>query len=81
MRRPRSRSHAPDRSIGDGSQVRWMPASTIPAELAEQLRDGDPRRREPSPPRPRQQRPPACFVVPALGADRTLVGAFYIDNG
>jgi signal transduction histidine kinase len=70
-------------SIGDGSQVCWMPASTIPPELAEQLRDGDPRRREPSPSgRARGSSDlPACFVVPALGADRTLVGAFYIDNG
>ena len=24
---------------------------------------------------------PACFVIPALGAERVLVGAFYLDDG
>ena len=28
-----------------------------------------------------RRRLPACFIVPALGAERTLVGAFYIDDG
>jgi signal transduction histidine kinase len=62
-------------SFGDGSKVRWLMAGELPAPLAEALRDGDPRRRD------NQQDLPAAFIVPALGADRTLVGAFYIDDG
>jgi len=62
-------------SIGDGSTVRWLAASALPGPLAEELCDGEPRRKD--------ERPdlPACFIVPALGVGRTLVGAFYIDHG
>jgi signal transduction histidine kinase len=62
-------------SIGDGAEVRWLPAVELPAALVEELRDGQPRRRD--------ERPelPAGFIVPALGARRTLVGAFYLDGG
>ncbi len=61
--------------FGDGSRVRWMPAATITADIAELLRDGAPRRRD------EQADVPACLIVPALGVERTLVGAFYIDDG
>src|SRR6185295_15755265 len=50
-------------------------AGELPTALADQLAIGDPQRRA--------ERPelPASFIVPALGADRALVGAFYIDHG
>ena len=78
-------------SIGDGAAVRWLVASALPAQLAEDLRDGEPRRRDPSPsgrftsrpdlPALVPGRPPPDFIVPALGVDRALVGAFAIDGG
>ncbi len=61
--------------FGDGSKVRWIPAASLPAPIAKLLHDGAPRRRD------EQTDLPASFIVPALGADRTLVGAFYIDGG
>ena len=69
-------------SIGDGAAVRWHAAAALPAQLAE-LRDGEPRRREPSPSGRVTGRAelPASFIVPALGVGRALVGAFYIDGG
>ena len=64
-------------AIGDGADVRWMPAAGAPGRRSrDALRAGEPlrtRRRSPT--------LPACFIVPALGADRTLVGAFFIDGG
>jgi len=62
-------------SIGDGAAVRWVAGDELPAPLAPELALGEPLRRD--------ERPdlPARFVVPALGADRVLVGAFYLDGG
>ncbi len=62
-------------AIGDGAKVQWLPASQLPPALVEEMRDGQPRRRD--------ERPdlPSCFIVPALGAHRTLIGAFYLDDG
>ncbi len=62
-------------SFGDGAKVRWLHAPELPAALAEALRDGDPRRNDTQP------ELPAGFIVPALGAEGSLVGAFYIDGG
>ena len=56
-------------------QVRWVRENAIPAKLAEELANGLPLRKD--------ERPelPAAFIVPALGAERQLVGAFYVDHG
>jgi len=62
-------------SIGDGATVRWVAADELPPELARELALGEPLRQDVRP------ELPACFVVPALGADRALVGAFYLDGG
>lgn len=62
-------------SIGDGADVRWTPAVALPEGLAAALGAGEPLRRDEVPGLP------AGFVVPALGAERTLVGAFYLDGG
>lgn len=62
-------------SIGDGADVRWMPAVALPEDLAARLGAGEPVRRDEDPALP------AAFVVPALGAGRALVGAFYLDGG
>ncbi|NVB77796.1 MAG: hypothetical protein HOV81_05320, partial [Kofleriaceae bacterium] len=61
--------------IGDGAQVTWQAAALLPVELADQLRTGEPQRRDEKPDLP------ACFIVPALGAEHTLVGAFMIQHG
>jgi len=61
--------------FGDGSTVRWVPASELPLDLAEQLRENGVLRRD------EQPASPTCLAVPALGAARALVGAFYIDSG
>lgn len=69
-------SIGPEHSNCDKPQtVQWVPATAIPVNLAEQLRDGLPLRRD------EVTDLPACFVVPALGAERSLVGAFYIAHG
>jgi signal transduction histidine kinase len=62
-------------TMGDGATVRWQTAAQLPPALAESLRNGEPQRDT--------ERNPlhACFVVPALGADRRLVGAFAIEGG
>jgi signal transduction histidine kinase len=62
-------------AIGDGADVRWMPAVALDEGLAAALGAGAPLRRD--------ERPglPAALVVPALGAERTLVGAFFVDGG
>jgi len=56
-------------SMADGAQVTWQTAGQLSPALAETLRDGEP------------QRDGDKFIVPALGAERTLVGAFAIDHG
>ena len=73
--------------IGDGSRVTWTPVADMPLALADELRDGLPRRKGDHPSPPDGERVgarsdlPACFVVPALGADKRVVGAFYIEHG
>jgi signal transduction histidine kinase len=62
-------------SIGDGANVTWRAASALPAELVTALASGEPLRAD------ERTGLPACLVVPALGADRALVGAFYLDGG
>jgi signal transduction histidine kinase len=62
-------------SIGDGAVVRWHHARALPAGLAETLAIGEPLRQD------EIADLPACFIVPALGAERVLVGAFYLDGG
>jgi signal transduction histidine kinase len=62
-------------SISDGATVRWVANTELPPELATQLAIGDPLRKD------EISGLPACFVVPALGAERVLVGAFYLDDG
>ncbi|HEX5059464.1 MAG TPA: ATP-binding protein [Kofleriaceae bacterium] len=62
-------------SIGDGATVRWQTAAQLPPALATALKSGEPQRKDETPDIP------ACFVVPALGADRSLVGAFMIEHG
>jgi signal transduction histidine kinase len=58
-------------SIADGATVTWQAAAQLPPELADSLRTGEPQR----------DLPACCFVVPALGAERALVGAFSITGG
>ncbi|HEX4421698.1 MAG TPA: ATP-binding protein [Kofleriaceae bacterium] len=62
-------------SIGDGATVRWVANTELPADLAAQLSLGEPLRKG------EIAGLPACFIVPALGAERVLVGAFYLDDG
>ena len=62
-------------SIGDGAAVRWVAGGELPARLAPELALGEPLRKGELPDLP------AGVVVPALGADRVLVGAFYLDGG
>lgn len=62
-------------TFGDGATVRWVPAAEIPAHLADQLREHGVLRRD------EDATLPTCLAVPALGAERSLVGAFYIDDG
>jgi signal transduction histidine kinase len=62
-------------AIGDGCDARWMAAAAIDAELAQRLRDGQPLRCDKDGPLP------AELIVPALGGERTLVGAFYLSGG
>jgi signal transduction histidine kinase len=62
-------------SIGDGAAVRWLANTELPPALAAELAVGEPLRQAEVPALP------ACFIVPALGADRILVGAFYLDGG
>jgi signal transduction histidine kinase len=62
-------------AIADGGKVRWEHAAQLSPALAEKLRNGEPQRCDETPDLP------ACFIVPALGADRTLVGAFHLDSG
>ena len=62
-------------AIADNARVTWQRAAQLAPELAEQLRTGEPQRRDKNP------ELAACFVVPALGAEKALVGAFSIEGG
>ncbi|HET9625488.1 MAG TPA: ATP-binding protein [Kofleriaceae bacterium] len=62
-------------SISDGARVRWLAAPALPDALAAPLLLGEPLRRA------ELAGLPAELVVPALGAERVLVGAFYRDAG
>ncbi len=62
-------------SIGDGARVHWETAAQLAPDLAGRLRTGEPQRKDETPDLP------ACFIVPAIGADRQLVGAFLLHGG
>lgn len=62
-------------AIGDGATVTWQPRAVLPEALIPQLATGEPLRGD------ERSDLPACFVVPALGAGRALVGAFYLTGG
>ncbi len=62
-------------AFGDGATVRWIPAAEIPASIADQLRQHGVLRRD------EDATLPTCLAVPAIGAEKMLVGAFYIDDG
>ena len=59
--------------VGEGARVTWRTAAQLPEALATTLRNGEPQRTV--------ELPDACFAVPALGANRTLVGAYLIEGG
>lgn len=67
-------------AFGDGSQVRWVPHAQLALELdagtLAELANDQPVRCD-----AQKRILPAQFIVPALGADRSLVGAFYIKGG
>jgi signal transduction histidine kinase len=60
-------------AFADGANVEWQ--TQLAPELAAQLRTGDPLRKDKTP------ELPACLIVPALGGERALVGAFAITGG
>jgi len=62
-------------AISDGATVRWLPTTELPPAIAAELHDGQPLRGD--------ERPelPACLIVPALGFEQHVVGAFYVDEG
>lgn len=62
-------------AFGDGATVRWVPAPEIPAPIADQLRLHGVLRRD------EDASLPTGLAVAALGAERTLVGAFYLEGG
>jgi signal transduction histidine kinase len=62
-------------SISDGAHVRWLAVNALPADLAAQLTIGEPLRHD------EIFGLPADLIVPALGAERVVVGAFFIDGG
>ncbi len=75
-------------SMADGGKVSWLPTVSLSPALAAELRDGEPRRKEiesGSYPEAHLVAPskelPGCFIVPALGGDGALVGAFSIEGG
>jgi signal transduction histidine kinase len=58
--------------VGEGARVTWQTAAQLPPQVAQQLRDGQAHE---------TNIPGMCFAVPALGAERSLVGAFVITGG
>ncbi len=74
-------------AIADGGKVTWLHATMLSPSLAAELRDGEPRRKEIEGTYPDAHliRPskelPGCFIVPALGGNGALVGAFSIEGG
>ena len=62
-------------AIADNAGVTWQTAAQLPVELAESLQNGEPQRGD------LIAGLDACFVVPALGAERAVVGAFLISHG
>ena len=62
-------------SIADGATVTWRPVGDLTPELALALASGEPQRKDETPGLP------ACFIVPALGAEQAVVGAFLIEQG
>ncbi len=62
-------------AITDGSHVTWKLAPQLPPALVELLADGEAQRSDVRPDLP------ACFVVPALGGNRRLIGAFLLEGG
>ena len=62
-------------AIGDGARARWVAAAALPPAWREPLAAGLALQKA------EQPALPASFIVPALGADRVLVGAFYVDGG
>jgi len=61
--------------FADGAKVEWQAAAQIAPELVASLRADEPQRKDKTP------ELPACLIVPALGAERALVGAFAITGG
>jgi signal transduction histidine kinase len=73
-------------AIADGATVRFEPVSALPVAVAEVLRNGEPLRKAGCTSKegggiPTSPHLSSMFAVPALGADRALVGAFMIDGG
>jgi signal transduction histidine kinase len=56
-------------AIADGGTVRWRLVGDLDAAIADEIRAGEPRRANDD------------LTVPALGADRSLVGAFVVSGG
>jgi signal transduction histidine kinase len=74
-------------AIADGATVRFELAAALDPQLVDSLRDGMPQRQCAINDAPGAElvksNPslPSMFVVPALGAERRVVGAFLIDRG
>jgi len=74
-------------AIADGATVRFELAAALDPQLVDSLRDGMPQRQCAINDAPGAElvksNPtlPSMFVVPALGVDRAVVGAFLIDRG
>ena len=74
-------------AIADGGKVTWLHAAALSPALAAELRDGEPRRKEIDGHYPDahliapSKELPGCFIVPALGGNGALVGAFSIEGG
>jgi signal transduction histidine kinase len=62
--------------FGDGSKVRWVTAEALPDDVTASFAGDLPALRKDE-----DKHIPACLIVPARGADRALVGAFYIEHG
>lgn len=62
-------------AIADGAAVRWQTVAQLPVDLQTALQDGEPVHGH------RAAQADACLVVPALGAERAVVGALLIADG